>query len=151
MRAWRLAPALYPPLTGEGARLAGGRWNSPGTPLVYASEHLSLAVLEMLVHLEPRRLPSNLVAWTLELPDGASEILDVAQLDPGWRADEFFRPTREIGDQWVRERRSLALLVPSAIIPAERNVLVNPQHPDLGRLQIVAEEPFGFDPRLLRT
>ncbi len=118
--------------------------------MVYASEHLSLAVLELLAHLNPERLPVNLMAYEIEIPDEAVELLDPAHLHPGWIVDAFHRQTREIGDRWTREGRGLALIVPSAIVSAERNVLINPEHPDATSLRVVSQEPFAFDPRLLR-
>lgn len=148
MRVWRLAPSLHPPLSGEGARLVGGRWNSPGTPLVYTSAYLSLAVLEILVHFDVQRLPTNLIAYEIEFPDDAREILDPETLGADWATETFHRQTRTIGDRWIADGGSLALLVPSAIIPAEWNVLLNPQHPDASQLRIVNREPFRFDPRL---
>ncbi len=150
MRVWRLASSRYPPLTGEGARLAGGRWNSPGTPMVYASTHLSLSVLEMLVHLDVARLPADLVSFEVALPDEAVETLDLSLLRPGWENNPFQRETREIGDRWIREGRGLALVVPSAVVPAERNVLINPLHADIRQIRIASQEPFAFDMRLLR-
>jgi len=149
MRVWRLASARYAPLTGEGARLAGGRWNSPGVPLVYTSSHLSLAVLELLVHVDVSRIPEGLVAFGIDVPDDEVEELDLARLSDGWRTDSFHRGTREIGDGWAREGRSLGLVVPSAVVPGERNVLLNPLHPAAVRLRIAAREPFSFDARLL--
>lgn len=146
MRAVRLAPARHPPFDGEGARLFGGRWNSPGVPLVYLSEHLSLAVLELLVHQDPRHLPSDLISHSVEIPDGFVE--PRPEVPAAWFADPLRRQTRRFGDNWAAERRSLALRVPSAIIPSEFNLLLNPQHPDSDELERIGEELFVFDPRL---
>jgi RES domain-containing protein len=143
MRVWRLAPFLFPPLDGEGARLKGGRWNSPGIPMVYVSVHLSLAVLETLVHVDPADLPDNLIAYEIDMPDGVVAALDLATLPPRWRTD--LRITRAAGDAWARDRRSFALTVPSVVLPAERNVLLNPLHPDAAQARIVSETPFTFD------
>lgn len=150
MRVWRLASGRHAPLTGEGARLAGGRWNSPGVPLVYTSAHLSLAVLELLVHVDVRRIPEGLVAFGIEVPDEEVEVLDPSRLGAEGFADAFHRGTREIGDGWARDGGSLALVVPSAVIRGERNVLLNPLHPAAERLHVAVEEPFSFDARLLR-
>jgi RES domain-containing protein len=149
MRASRLAPARHAPFDGEGARLFGGRWNSPGVPLVYLSEHLSLAALEMLVHQDPRHLAADLVCHTVEIPDALIEVR--GEVPSAWFADPLRRQTRRFGDGWAAEQRSLALRVRSAVIPSEFNLLLNPRHPDIDRLEHVAEEAFVFDPRLRTT
>lgn len=146
MRAVRLAPARHPPLDGEGARLFGGRWNSAGVPLVYLSEHLSLAVLESLVYQDRRHLPNDLIAYTVEMPDALVE--HPREVPPTWFADPLRRQTRRFGDTWARERRSLALRVPSAVIPSEFNLLLNPKHADIEQIARVDQQPFVFDPRL---
>ena len=151
MRVWRLAPSPYPAFDGEGARRAGGRWNSAGIPVVYSSEHLSLAVVELLVHVEVAALPDNLIAYAVDLPDAAVERLDPALLPTGWSDDPEQGTTRTLGDGWLREARSLALAVPSAVIPEELNVLLNPRHP-AAETALVATftRPFTFDPRIGR-
>jgi RES domain-containing protein len=148
MRVWRLATSLFPPLNGEGARLRGGRWNSPGTPVVYASAHLSLAILELLVHVDPADLPDNLVSYEIVVPDDAVEELDENTLAPAWRTD--LHVTRDVGDRWARASGMLALGVPSVIVPGERNYLLNPAHPDAAQLRVVSSAPFAFDERLGR-
>jgi RES domain-containing protein len=144
--AWRLSSSLYPALSGEGAKRVGGRWNSPGVSLVYASESLSLSVLEVLVHLESEDLPDNLQATRVELPDDSVE----ARVDvpPAWLRDPLMRQSRRFGDAWVGEGRSVALVVPSAVIPAERNVLLNPRHPRFAEVRMVEQHPFRLDARL---
>lgn len=146
MRAFRLAPARYPPFDGEGARRFGGRWNSVGVPFVYLSEHLSLAVVETLVHLDRAHLPADLVAHEVEVPEDTVESL--TDVPPTWFADPLFRQTWRFGDVWVAEQRSLALRVPSAVIPREYNILLNPLHPDTARMRVVSQWPFTLNPRL---
>ena len=145
MLAWRLTSARHPPLTGEGARLAGGRWNSPGRPLVYASETLALCLAEALVHL-PRKLPSDYVAYRLRFPDDELETLDEGGLKEAWQFDLGY--SRTIGDQWLDQRRSLALAVPSIVLPESTNLLFNPLHPRAAELVVQDQRPFRFDPRL---
>jgi RES domain-containing protein len=145
MFAWRLASGSYPPLTGEGARLVGGRWNSPGRPLVYASESLALCLAECLVHVTGS-LPSTYVAFKISFPDGESEELNLKTLKAGWEHD--LAKTRAIGNKWLAEARSLALIVPSAVLPDSKNILLNSQHPSAARLRGVSQQPFTFDPRL---
>src|SRR3954462_12898227 len=106
MFAWRLASSRYPPLSGEGARLVGGRWNSPGRPLVYASESLALCLAECLVHVTGS-LPSNYVAFKISFPDSEAEELNLKTLKAGWERD--LAQTRAVGDKWLAGARSLVL------------------------------------------
>ena len=145
IRAWRLASGRFPPLTGEGARLVGGRWNSPGRPLVYASESLALCLAECLVHVTGP-LPADYVAFEIELSGDAVETLDASRLPAGWRDDPGY--TRAIGDQWLAQARSPALAVPSAVLPASTNLLIDPLHPAADRIRLRGRQPFRFDPRL---
>jgi RES domain-containing protein len=150
MRLWRLARRPYRALDGEGARLAGGRWNSAGTPLVYTSVHLSLAALELLVHVDPDELPEDLVALEIEVPDGMpAESVAMDELPSDWREPGHLHCVA-LGDEWARRGQSAILRVPSVVIPSEQNWLVNPRHPDAARLVVRRFEPFSFDERLLR-
>ncbi len=141
MIVWRLASGRHPPLTGEGARLVGGRWNSPGRPLVYTSESLALCLAECLVHI-PGRLPTNYVAFKISIPDDSVE----AAPDAAWQ--HGLEATRAFGDTWISKARTLALRVPSAVLPDSYNVLLNPLHPRAGEVRVVTQQPFQFDPRL---
>jgi len=134
---------------GEGARLYGGGWNSKGTPMVYTSSSLALAAMEMLVHLlrDPERLKDLYVYIDAVFDNENVLILDPALLPKNWRDD--VRITRTVGDQWVTNRASLVLEVPSAVIPEEPNYLINPKHPDAGKLLLTVPQPFQFDPRLI--
>ena len=148
---WRLTAIRYVDraYTGEGARLYGGRWNHPGSPLVYTSDTLSLAALEYFVHLEPDIAPDRLAARPAELPaDLRVPILSLADLPAGWRRYPAPERLKELGTGWARSRVSVALSVPSAVIPHERNLLLNPLHPDFPRLRLLAPEEFSFDPRM---
>lgn len=144
---WRLVRPRYSPgLDGEGARLSGGRWNSAGRPAVYAASTLSLAVLEAFVHLpSAQRVPGALPSMRmicLSLPSTA--VLTVEDdLGPGDMAR-----TRAFGDRWIEEQRSLALEVPSVVVPVDCNVVLNPRHPDMKKIAIVSDRDFRFDPRL---
>ncbi len=134
--------------TGEGARQFGGRWNSPGVPIVYASEHQSLAALEILVHLQPR-LPLEFVVFRLAVPDDLIARLPDSALPLEWRAEPPRLPTMQLGDAWYRESQSAVLAIPSTIIPEESNLLLNPRHPDYPRITIHLPHAFSFDPRLV--
>lgn len=123
----------------------GGRWNSPGHPLIYTSDSLALCLAECLVHV-PGRLPADYVAFTIALPEDSVESIDVQSLEADWRRDLGL--TRAIGDGWLAAGRTLALVVPSAVLPDSSNILVNPLHPRSAEIQLVAQQPFQFDPRL---
>lgn len=149
MLVYRICRTQFRELDGKGALLYGGRWNSPGHPVVYTSSTLSLAALEYLVHIEAEDAPADLVALTIELPDDAPvELVETASLPRGWEKVPEPPACMEIGDRWVRGGESLALRVPAAPVPEETNLLINPLHRDARRVRIVAERPFSFDPRL---
>ena len=139
MFAWRLCREPFADLSGEGARLYGGRWNSPGRPLIYASSTAALAVLGVRVHLDlpPELLPDDYVLVTLDL--GHAAIEEVAALP---------QSTREFGEAWLGERRTPVLQVPSAIVPESPNFLINPAHAAADSVHIVRRRRFVFDPRL---
>ncbi|HEY6490999.1 MAG: RES family NAD+ phosphorylase [Terracidiphilus sp.] len=152
MRIWRICRARYAgeAFTGVGARRFGGRWNTPGVPMVYASTSLALAAIELFVHLEPNLQPDDLVAIAATLPAGEpARKLEPEALPAQWWRDDF-GPLRAIGDAWIREKTSLALEVPSAALRLEWNVLVNPAHPGIGTLAIEEPQPFHFDARMFR-
>jgi RES domain-containing protein len=134
---------------GEGARRYPGRWNHRGTPMVYCTTALSLGVLEVFVHLDPDELPDDLVAIRDELPDDlVPEEVELRALPAGWSQTPGPAALQDLGSAWVAASRGVALSVPSAIIPAERNILLNPGHPAIARLVRKTEEPFVFDPRM---
>ncbi len=150
MRLWRLSPLASAALAfdGEGARLYPGRWNHEGVPMVYTSAHLSLAALELFVHLEPHHLRRALYAYSAEVRDEDVEVLPRGRLPPNWDALEPPGATRDLGSNWVRRGRSLALVVPSVVVPQELNVLLNPAHPAFASLVILGPDAFWFDPRM---
>jgi RES domain-containing protein len=151
MRIWRICREPYAAFTGEGARRFGGRWNSRGVPMVYASTSLALAAIELFVHLEPGQAPDDLVYLSALLPEGEpARTLQPAGLPPAWWTDAASATTRDLGDAWIAARSSLALLAPSVPIRADWNVLVNPLHPRIGELQIDAPQPFIFDARMFQ-
>ena len=116
--------------------------------VVYLSEHQSLAALEIFVHLQPLVPHEKYVAYFVEWDDAEMEILPAKKLPPDWRASPPGPATMQLGDQWVIEARSAVLAVPSAIVPAERNFLLNPAHPRFGRLRLHKSVNFAFDDRL---
>ena len=151
MIAWRVEKKkwLAAAKTGEGARSAGGRWNSHGLSLIYASAHLSLAVLEILVHapLPSQRLAPRARA-RISIPDTLFEEVMLRSLPAEFGPDLPYAVTQAIGDRWIREQHSAALVVPSAIVPAEHNILLNPEHPDFSKCGWGRFEDIQLDPRL---
>jgi RES domain-containing protein len=139
MRIIRVCRAKYPDLDGKGAALSGGRWNSPGTQMVYASSCGALAVLEYRVN--TKRDPGDLRVYTIEFPD------TLRMEKTGWMPD--LRTARQFGDVWINGNRSVILAVPSVLVPHQINYLLNPEHPDFAAsVQIVENQPFLLDVRL---
>jgi RES domain-containing protein len=152
MRFWRICRRRYAAeaATGEGARRYGGRWNSRRVRMVYASTSLSLAAVETFVNLEPNLAPADLVSIEGVIPDAIQTVtLDVKGLPPRWHEtrDESLQ---RFGDEWLRTGRSAALLVASAAIRGEWNVLLNPAHVDFSKIEFRDLEPFEFDARMFR-
>jgi RES domain-containing protein len=141
MDVWRLCRLPFADLNGEGARKLGGRWNSPGRPVIYLAEHPALAAMEVRVHLDLpfELLPGDFVIMRVAVPDDLVISLERQALD-----------TVVTGDAWLTGAQSAALRVPSVLVPYAWNVLLNPRHPDAVRARIVSTEPFGFDGRLWR-
>ena len=152
IRAWRIVKAKHAAnaFDGEGPRLRGGRWNSPGAAIVYASQSISLAVLETLVHFDRESPLPELVVISCHFSDRLMSETDGSALPDHWRSYPAPPDLQQIGDEWVKSRRSAVLAVPSAIIESERNYLLNPQHSAFGSIEIGTPQPFAFDLRLLR-
>ena len=150
MQAWRICAARFAsdPLSGVGAYLHGGRWNSPGVHLAYAAMSRALCILEMRVHASPATAPTDHVMIPIEIADHLVAELDPATLPPGWRRFPAPPSLASFGDSWARERESLGLLVPSAVVPQEWNLLLNPRHPDMSEVRIGSMSPVQYDPRL---
>ena len=136
----------YPIFDATGSMLAPGRWNTPGSPMIYAAEHYSTALLEKLVH-GSGRLPPNQHFIRITVPSGVSyEVFSPAAL-PGWDTMPA-TVSKRFGEEWCRQRRSLVLLVPSVVARLDRNVLINPAHPEFSRLDTSLHEPVYWDRRL---
>lgn len=149
MRVWRICSRTYRRFDGEGARLYGGRWNYAGTSIVYTSGSLSLAALELFVHVDTDLAPDGLVAIPADIPeDVAVGTVDIAKLPRNWRAYPAPEALKDIATAWVKESSTAVLAVPSVVIPSEQNYLLNPRHRDFRRVRIQKAIPFEFDPRL---
>jgi RES domain-containing protein len=151
MDLWRICRAKHETsaFAGSGAEKSGGRWNHKGHPMVYASENLSLAALELFVHVSPGIIPDDLISMRGTLPDAVSSIeLADSDLPSNWREYPAPNELQMIGTDWLRSKKSLVLVVPSAINPLEKNLLVNPAHSDIDKLKIESRQSFQFDPRM---
>jgi RES domain-containing protein len=141
MIVWRLTTAPFADLTGEGARIAGGRWNSPGRPVLYTALSPALAILETRVHLDLPfdLLPDNYVLVQIDTHDLPFDQIPLPS-DP--------EDCRTNGDLWLDQAHTALLQVPSVIAPICHNLLINPRHPDARSLATIAVEPYQFDQRL---
>jgi len=155
VRLWRviLPRRAGEALSGEGARRFGGRWNRPGQAAVYASTAASLAVLEWLAHVDAADAPPELVAIAYELPDDeAVTRVGMSELPTGWRASPVPENLRRIGVEWLEAGETVALVVPSVVLPLadEQNVVLNPAHSGMARLTERQRDRITLDPRLLQ-
>jgi len=150
MDVFRIAKCQYiNDLSGAGARLYGGRWNSKGLAAVYTGSSRSLAALEALAHIPQKNLPSNLCIAAIHIPEDISiKTISVKNLPEGWRSIPILAALQEIGDRWLKEKKQAVLRVPSVIIPEEWNYLINPLHADAHRIRIKNVSYFIFDERL---
>ncbi len=146
----RICRAAHAALDGEGARLHGGRWNLPGSRVVYASATLSLAALEMLVHADPDILPRDLVSVRIEIPDDIDvHLVEEGSLPGGWRSHPAPAALARIGEAWIERGATAVMSVPSAVITGERNFLLNPAHADFARIVVAGRAVrFALDRRL---
>jgi RES domain-containing protein len=149
-RVYRILRKPYSktPFDGEGAYLFGGRWSSAGVRLTYTAEHLSLAMLEYFVHLDPDHPPKDLVVAVADIPDNVSRVsIDLKQLPQNWRQTPPPSALTELGDEFVRGERAAVLTVPSVLSPVESNWLINPRHSEFARIRLHSAEAFQYDSR----
>lgn len=140
---------MYADLSGNGARLYGGRWNSEGKPMVYLASSRSLAVLEALAHLSPTNIPDDLCMMVVEVPDDCFTKLGINTLPPNWTDFPEQNILKQMGNQFLAQKKALMLKVPSAIVKEEFNYLLNPMHAQALDVKIVGRKPFSFDARLV--
>jgi RES domain-containing protein len=152
LTVWRLVTARFAKsaFSGDGARLYGGRWNRKGIALVYTAAAQSLAMLEMLVQDEPLR--ARYVMIEARIPKGVQiDRIRVEDLPADWRSIAAREKLQAIGTAWARKQSAAVLAVPSAVIPAESNYLLNPLHPDFRRIRVSKPQRFETDLRLIKT
>jgi RES domain-containing protein len=146
MRFYRIADSRHSPESGEGARLHGGRWNSPGRAVIYACETQTGAILEKLVHTNGH-MPKHQVCVTYEAPNALKAVSVEPDAVPGWNRPDMV-VSRAVGDAWLAAGESAILRVPSVVFSVERNVLLNPAHADFARVRVMETEPVRWDERL---
>ncbi len=150
MRIYRIADGRHAIWDGTGAALVGGRWNSPGRPAIYGSLSYACAMLEILAHAGIGRIPTTQQYAVGVVPDALSvERHDASTLPDGWALEDS-AVARRFGDDWLASGRSLVLIVPSVVARLEFNAVVNPAHPEFGRIVVSAPEPVVWDARLFR-
>ena len=152
MRVWRICrkPYVDNALDGIGGMYTSGRWHTKGNPIVYTASSAALAALELLVHVDPLMAPSDLRLLAIEIPDDLSTaVLEPTMLPGDWSTVPAPASLQTIGVSWLTSGGSAVLSVPSAVITVERNFLLNPRHPEAQRINIISDEAFTFDTRLL--
>jgi RES domain-containing protein len=149
MTIYRITNSMFKDdISGQGAKLYGGRWNIPGYPALYTSEHISLCVLEMLVNISFPESQFNFHLLQLNIPDSFEPaIIAKKKLKASWQDDMHY--TRFMGTEFLKNERSLVLKMPSAVVSEENNYLLNPLHKEFKRVTITNSYPFKFDKRLL--
>jgi RES domain-containing protein len=145
-------PFSATPFDGEGSFRYGGRWSRPGTRVVYTAQHLSLAMIEYLVHLDADRLPRDIMLAKADVPEDVSRMqITTNDLPAGWRSYPPPEALAAIGDAFARELRAAVLIVPSSLAVTDNNWILNPAHPDFHKIKFHSAAPFDYDPRLLKT
>jgi RES domain-containing protein len=152
MEVYRLSREIHGrTLSGIGAALQGGRWNSKGTEMIYTAANRSLAMAEVAVHISIGNLPAGFMMLTIDIPDDVSmEELNVDQLPPNWNQFPPLKETQRYGDQFISTGTACVLKVPSAVTKGDFNFLINPAHPQFKKIKISAYDPFPFDRRLFK-
>lgn len=151
MKVYRLAKTKrIHDLSGTGARVAGGRWSEKGTSVLYAAQSRALATVEYLVHVPMAIKPRELSMATFEIRDSASRAtIAIGDLPANWNTYPPPPSLARMGTDWVGSNSELLLFVPSAVIPGEYNVIVNPAHPEMQHVEILDAEEYRFDQRPL--
>lgn len=148
MKLFRIADTRHTVWSGTGVMLVGGRFNSPGRPVIYAASTFAGAMLEVLVHARIGKVPNTHEWVEATVPDDIRvELHSAESLPGGWDAPAH-QAAKEFGDGWLTESRTAILIVPSVVVRAECNVLVNPAHPDATRIVVTKPQPVVWDERL---
>lgn len=147
---WRITKAKYAKqaFAGEGAKVYGGRWNPPGYPAVYTADSLSLAILELIVHLDQDEDIQNFVAVPVKFDDLLVVTWPESKLPANWSQHPIPDQTQQMGKLWLEENRYMALKTPSSVVRQDSNYVLNPLHPEYSSLEIGKPQPLYIDPRL---
>lgn len=145
---YRISDSRHPIWDGTGAAMVGGRWNSPGKPVIYGALSYACAMLEILVHANIGRVPATHVHVVAEVPDHITvKRLDTLHLPAGWDSDDI-TIARRVGDRWLSEAKTAVLIVPSVVARLEWIAVINLLHPDAQQLQVSPSQPVIWDQRL---
>ncbi|HEY6206437.1 MAG TPA: RES family NAD+ phosphorylase [Chthoniobacterales bacterium] len=147
---WRIVKDKHAKVafSGEGARIFEGRWNSLGVRMVYCSENLALAALEIVAHTRAVRIRDKFRAFRIGFAHSLMETVDLKKLPKGWNAQPPGPVSKQIGDDWIKSGRSAVLALPSVLVPLERTFLLNPKHVDFVKIKIADAGEFVLDRRL---
>ncbi|MCC9165623.1 RES family NAD+ phosphorylase [Pontibacter harenae] len=150
MIVYRLSKARFKnDLSGKGAELAGGRWNSKGTAMLYTSESIALCTVEIAVHMPLGIVPKDYHLVKIEIPAEVTvKELNTAELPADWNSFPHPNASQEIGDAFVQASVFLVMKVPSAVVQGNHNFLVNPHHQEFSKIRVLETVPFEFDKRL---
>lgn len=149
MIVYRLATAKYAEdISGEGARLYGGRFNPVGLPALYTSENISLCILEILVRASRTTTPDSYTLITIEFPETHLREISLKKLKKNWQED--IDHTQGIGEDFLKDNQALCLKVPSAVIPVEHNYILNPAHANFKKVTIIKTQLLQLDKRLFK-
>lgn len=149
MILYRFSPKQFSSnISGEGARMHGGRWNSKGIAALYTSLNISLALLELLIHSTSHEEISNNQLTVIETTENNFDEIHISRLKHNWETDDDY--CKFIGDEFLKAKNTLLLKVPSAIISEEANIIINPTHKNFNKIKIAAIKPFHFDIRLFK-
>lgn len=152
MIVYRLSKSAYcDDLSGKGAELWGGRWNSKGLAMVYTSESRALCITEIAVHIPLGIMPDDYCLSTIAIPEDIFvKEVKISQLPDDWKSFPHAESTQVIGNEFIKSKKDIVMKVPSAVVPGEFNYLINPAHPDISKIRIVNTEAFLFDERLFK-
>ncbi len=147
MIVYRLCKEIYAEdLSGKGAELAGGRWNSKGNPALYTAQSIALCVAEIAVHTPLGILPKDYRLVHIEIPE--NDFLEPKRLPKEWNTFPHIHSTQKLGDKFLKDKKLLTMKIPSAAVQGEFNYIINPKHPEFSKIRIKKIEKFTFDDRL---
>ena len=149
MIVYRLSKTIYSKdLSGFGAEMAGGRWNSPGRAMLYTSESRALCMTEIAVRTPMGNIPDDYSLITIDIPSGSMFVMKMEELPRDWKSIPPSGSTRTLGDKFIDDKKYLSMKVPSVIVQGEFNFLLNPRHARMKEVEIISVELFHFDSRL---